>query len=104
VQDRDGAHPVVASAMAKYPGIQTLFVGSGYAGQCARSVSQCHAIRVQVVRHPANRNGGRWIRPEQPDLFTVKADDKRFVVLAKQLGGGAHPSLERTGTASDHAP
>lgn len=35
VRDRDGAYPVVAATMAKYPHIKTLFVDSGYAGQCA---------------------------------------------------------------------
>lgn len=84
VQDRDGAHPVVASAMAKYPTIKTLFVDSAYAGQCAQTVSQCHDIHVQVVRHPANRNVGRWVDDRQPDLFTVQADAKGFVVLAKR--------------------
>lgn len=84
VQDRDGAHPVVAQTMAKYSGIQTLFADSGYAGQCAQTVSQCHNIRVQVVRHPANANVGRWVRPEQEDLFTVPADAKGFVVQAKR--------------------
>lgn len=66
VQDRDGAHPVVAATMAKYPHIETLFVD------------------VQVVRHPANKNVGRWLHPDQPDLFTVKADERGFVVLAKR--------------------
>jgi transposase len=84
VQDRDGAHPVMASAMSKYPSIQTLFVDSGYAGQCAQTVTQCHDIQVQVVRHPANRNVGRWIDARQPDLFTVQSDTKGFVVLAKR--------------------
>lgn len=84
VQDRQGAHPVVASAMAKYPTIETLFVDSGYAGQCAQTVSQQHDIRVQVVRHPANRNVGRWVNDKQPDLFVVEADAKGFVVLAKR--------------------
>jgi transposase len=84
VQDRDGAHPVVASAMAKYPTIQTLFVDSGYAGQCAQTVSQRHDIKVQVVRHPANRNVGRWVDDKQADLFTIEADVKGFVVLAKR--------------------
>lgn len=84
VQDRDGAHPVVASAMAKYPTIETLFVDSAYAGQCAQTISQCHGIRAQVVRHPANRNVGRWINERQPDLFTVQADANGFVVLAKR--------------------
>lgn len=84
IQDRDGAHPVMASAMAKYPSIETLFVDSGYAGQCAQTVTQCHNIQVQIVRHPANKNVGRWVRPEQPDLFTVQADAQGFVVLAKR--------------------
>jgi transposase len=84
VQDRDGAHPVMAKTMAKYPGVETLFVDSGYAGQCAQTVSQLHGVHVQVVRHPANKNVGRWARPDQGDLFTVQADAKGFVVLAKR--------------------
>lgn len=84
VQDRDGAHPVVARAMVKYPTIETLFVDTAYAGQCAQTISQCHGIRAQVVRHPANRNVGRWMDDMQPDLFTVQADAKGFVVLAKR--------------------
>lgn len=84
VQDRDGAHPVMVATMAKYPQIKTLFVDSGYAGQCAQTVSQTHAINVDVVRHPANKNVGRWVCAEQLDLFTVKADAKGFVVLAKR--------------------
>lgn len=84
VQDRDGAHPVIAAAMAKYPHIKTLFVDSGYAGQCAQTVSQSHALNVEVVRHPANKRVGHWVCVEQPDLFTVQADAKGFVVLAKR--------------------
>lgn len=84
VQDRDGAHPVIAATMRKYPEIKTLFVDSGYAGRCAQTVSQTHAIKVDVVRHPANKNVGRWICAEQPDLFTVQADAKGFVVLARR--------------------
>jgi transposase len=84
VQDRDGAHPIMASTMAKYPSIATLFVDSGYAGQCAQTVSQCHGIHVDVVRHPANKRAGRWHIPDQGDLFTVQADAKGFVVLAKR--------------------
>jgi transposase len=37
-----------------------------------------------VVRHPANRNVGRWVDAEQPDLFTVQANSDGFVVLAKR--------------------
>ncbi len=84
VQDRDGAHPVVASAMSKYPSVRTLFVDGGYAGQCAQTVSQCHGIKVDVVRHPASRNVGRLVDTRQADLFTVQVDAKGFVVLAKR--------------------
>lgn len=84
VQDRDGAHLVVASALSKYPSIQTLFVDSGYAGQCAQTLMQCHGLQVSVVRHPANRNVGRWTDTQQDDLFMARADAKGFVVLAKR--------------------
>lgn len=84
VQDRDGAHPVVATAMDKYPTIETLFADGGYAGQCAQTVSQRHDIEVQVVRHPANRNVGRWCHDDHPDLFTAEADTNGFVVLPKR--------------------
>lgn len=84
IQDRDGAHPVVAQAVTKYPTLQVLHVDSGYAGRCAQTVSQCHGIRVDVVRHPANRNVGRWAKTGQQDLFTLSADNNGFVVLAKR--------------------
>ena len=48
------------------------------------SRTKCHGIDVQVVRHPANKNVGRWAHPDQPDLFTAKADERGFVVLAKR--------------------
>ena len=84
VQDRDGAHPVIASTMEKYPSVQRLYLESGYAGRCAQTVSQMHDITVDVVRHPANKRTGRWHSPDQGDLFTVQADSKGFVVLAKR--------------------
>lgn len=84
VQDRDGAHPVMAATLAKCPTIETVFVDTGYGGRCAQTMSQRHDIQVQVVRHPANANVGRWVHAGQPDLFTVEADAKGFVVLAKR--------------------
>ena len=84
VQDRDAAHPVMAATLEKYPGVETVFVDSGYAGRCAQTVSQCLDIHVQVVRHPGNRNSGRWVHADQPDLFTVQADANGFVVQAKR--------------------
>ena len=84
VQDRDGAHPVMEAAIAKYPSVETLFVDAGYAGRCAQTLSQCHDMEVQVVRHPGNRNVGRWMDAQQSDLFTVEADADGFVVLTKR--------------------
>jgi transposase len=83
LQDRDGAHPVIATAMAKHPSVETLLVDSGYAGRCAQTVSQRHDIEVQVTRHPANKNVGRWIAAGQSDLFTVQPHAQGFVLLAK---------------------
>ena len=74
----------MASTMAKYPSVATRFIDSGYTGQCAQTVSQCHDIHVEVVRHPANERAGRWHSPDQGDLFTVQAYAKGFVVLAKR--------------------
>lgn len=84
VQDRDGAHPVVAAAMHKYPAIETVFVDSAYAGQCAQTISQLEGARVQVVRHPANKNVGRWSMEGQQDMFMTQPAKQGFVVLAKR--------------------
>lgn len=84
VQDRDGAHPVMASGMEKYAGISRVFVDAGYAGRCAQTISQQHAISVEVVRHPDNANVGQWCTPNQEDLFTRQPDAKGFIVLPKR--------------------
>lgn len=76
VQDRDSAAP--ATAMAKYPSVETLFVDSAYAGQCANKIAQDHGVAVQVVRYPANQNVGRWC---VAGSATVAADARGFVVL-----------------------
>jgi len=84
VQDRDGAHPVMTSTMANYPSVETVFVDSAYAGQCAQTINQQHGISVDVVRHPANANVGRWCLPDQADLFTRQPDVNGFTVLPKR--------------------
>jgi transposase len=84
VQDRDGAHPVMANGMEKYAGISKVFVDAGYAGRCAQTIHQQHSIAVEVVRHPANANVGRWCPPDQGDLFTRQPDAKGFMVLPKR--------------------
>jgi len=84
VQDRHAAPAPVAQAVSKYPSLQTLFVDGGYAGQCARTLAEAHQINVDVVRHPANRNVGRWRHAEQGELFTVPANSNGFVPLPKR--------------------
>lgn len=96
VQDRDGAHPVMSSGLSKYPAVQTVFVDSAYAGQCAQTIHQDHGIHVEVVRHPANTNVGRWRLPEQGDMFTAERSSKAFVVLpTRWVVERTHAWLER---------
>lgn len=96
VQDRDGAPGPVQQAKAKYPALETLFVDTGYAGQCAAQLSAHHNLNVDVVRHPANRGSGCWPQPGQGELFTVPADSKGFTVLPKRW------VVERTHAWSQH--
>jgi hypothetical protein len=79
IQDHAAAHPIVADGSAKYPNIQTLYVDNGYAGQCAQTISQRHEVQIKVIRPPANKNGGSWVRSQQLDLFTVQADANGYV-------------------------
>jgi transposase len=82
VQDRDGALPTVALACQKYPSLEKLYVDTAYAGGCAQVLRVTHALDVEVVRHPGNRNVGRW-RTDQDDLFDP-APPQGFMVLPKR--------------------
>ena len=84
VQDRDAADQVLQDATAKYPSLEKLYVDAGYSGACAAHIRQEYDLDVEVVRHPANRNVGRWVDPDQGELFPVQADSKGFVVLPKR--------------------
>ena len=94
---------MVREAVDKYPSLGKLYVDSGYAGTCAVHLKQEHQIDVEVVRHPANRNVGRWVHPDQGELLPVLADSKGFVVLPKTVGSGAHPRMVRTLPPPDYA-
>jgi len=74
----------MTSTMAKYPSVETVFVDSAYAGQCAQTMNQQQGILVDVARHPANANVGRWCLPDQADLFTRQPDANGFTVLPKR--------------------
>jgi putative transposase len=83
VQDRDAAEPAMDLAMQKVPGIDILYVDGGYAGARASAIRERHGIRVEVVRHPANRNVGTWHREQLP-LFDpnpgFKVLPKRWII------------------------
>ncbi|WP_374086814.1 IS5 family transposase [Methylomicrobium lacus] len=83
LQDRDAGTEAIARAAAKYPTVQRLFVDSAYAGQWAATVQQQHGVTVEVVRHPANRNVGRWAQAGQHDLFPETLTTG-FTVLPKR--------------------
>ncbi|WP_208324677.1 transposase [Modicisalibacter xianhensis] len=84
VQDRDGAHPVMANGMKKYAEISTVFVDEGYAGRCAQTIHQQHDIlrpRSYAIQPMAV---GRWCTQGQEDLFTRRPDANGFIVLPKR--------------------
>lgn len=68
-QDRDAGTEAVARAAEKYPTVQRLFVDTAYAGTWGTTVEDKHGWTVEVIRHPANRNVGRWVDSGQQDLF-----------------------------------
>jgi transposase len=79
-QDRDAAMPAMTLAKAKVPGLKRLYVDGGYAGVRAEEIRVQHRMEVEVVRHPRNRNVGRWHHPQLP-LFELPTG---FVVLPKR--------------------
>jgi hypothetical protein len=54
------------------------------AGPCAQRIEHDRGIRVEVVRHPANRTVGRWIDAVQPDLFEIGENADGIVPLPKR--------------------
>lgn len=90
-QDRDAALPTVDLAVHKVPGLQKLYVDGGYSGRATSALRKRHAIQVEVVRHPANRNVGRWHQGQLPLWDTPTG----FVVLPKRW------VIERTNAWND---
>ena len=102
MQDRDGADHVVRAAVDKYPSLEKLYVDSGYSGTCAVHPKQEHQIDVEVVRHPANRNVGRWVTPDQGELFPVLADSLSVSYLLRLVRSAVQP--KRTFPRSEARP
>lgn len=83
LQDRDAGSDAVARAAEKYPSVQRLYVDSAYAGQWAAATERPWGLTVEVVRHPANRNVGRWANAGQQDLFPEELTT-HFTLLPKR--------------------
>jgi putative transposase len=83
VQDRDAAEPVVAAAMEKYPTLKHGWADGGYGGKTLDAIRANYGLDVEVVRHPANRNVGRWHDPQQIDLPGM-AVVRGFAVLPRR--------------------
>ena len=82
VQDRDAAEPVVAAGKSKYPTLVKGWADGGYGGKTLDAIRANHKMDIEVVRHPGNRNVGRW-RDGQLDLPTLEAPHG-FVVLPRR--------------------
>ena len=86
VQDRDAAEPLAAAAKAKVPTLVTGYADGGYAGRGLDRIRVDVGIDFSIIRHPGNRNVGRWHDAQlplpQPDrpaaAFTVLP--KRWVI------------------------
>ena len=85
VQDRDGAHKLVADGRHKYPTVETIFMDSAYAGKCKQRLeAENDGLRVDVVRHPADRTMGRLAPPGQHILALDLPARGAFVPLPKR--------------------
>ena len=82
VQDRDAAEPVVAVAMEKYPTLEKGWADGGYGGKTLDAIRQAHGLDIEVVRHPGNRNVGRWHDKQLPLPTFEKSSG--FVVLPRR--------------------
>jgi transposase len=92
VQDRDAAMPAMDLAKDKVPGIEKLYVDGGYAGSRIQEIREKYDMDVEVVRHPGNRNVGRWHEGQLALFHDVPTG---FVVLPKRW------IIERTNAWND---
>ncbi len=71
IQDRDGAAPVVAAAMAKCPTLKKLYLDAAYGGECAEGLRTHYSLDVEVIRRPGK--AGLWSHPQAEPLSTPAA-------------------------------
>lgn len=90
VQDRDAAEPLIAAAKKKVPTLVAGFADAGYAGRAIDRIRQDHGVNIKIVRHPGNRNVGRWRDAQQPQLDLEAPSKTPFTVLPRRW------AIERT--------
>ncbi|PKN43771.1 MAG: hypothetical protein CVU59_13370, partial [Deltaproteobacteria bacterium HGW-Deltaproteobacteria-17] len=83
VQDRDAAEPLVATAKEKIPTLVKGFADGGYAGRGLDRIRDNLGVDIEVVRHPGNRNVGRWHDAQLP-LPLVERSDSGITVLPRR--------------------
>jgi transposase len=93
VQDRDGAMPVVAQAIAKCPTVKTLFADSAYSGKCAAEIREAHGITVEIQLRPDCKNTPRWTEDGKP----TPPNAKGFIPIKKRW------VIERTNSWTDRS-
>lgn len=64
VQDRDGAAPLAARGMAKYPTLQKLFADPAYTGDWSEALRDTYGVEVELVRRPPK--AGSWAESTGP--------------------------------------
>lgn len=84
VQDRDAAEPIVAAAKEKHPTLLAGFADGGYAGSAIDRIRDSHGVDIKIVRHPNNRNVGRWQDAQQPLPGLDLARASSFTVLPRR--------------------
>lgn len=82
VQDRDAAEPLAAAAKAKVPTLVKGYADGGYAGRGLDRIRADVGIDFAVIRHPGNRNVGRW--HDDQLLLELDQPTAAFVVLPKR--------------------
>lgn len=82
-QDRDAAEPLVAAAKEKAPTLVKGFADAGYAGRGLDRIRNDLGVDIEIVRHPANRNVGRWHDAQVP-LPLVERSESGITVLPRR--------------------
>lgn len=93
VQDRDGAFPVVAAAMAKCSTIKAVFADNAYGGSCAERLRADHGLHVEIAQRPGSKSVLRWQDGPQQSAEPVKG----FVPVRKRW------VIERTNSWTDRS-